>query len=207
MENRQQDVRGGAEAEVVKVRRESPSTVQVLFDDTGEVEMRRIGIMGIVVTVVLSLGLVALAAPAPDFSGTWELDRSRSIGLPPGMQQTMTVMQSGDKINLETKIVTAQGERVIKDVYTLDGKEAEFTPQGPQGPAGKGKRTAKWLPRGNGIVVSEETTVETPKGPVTSQLTRKWILSPDGTTLTIDMYHDNPNISFETKRIFVKKAS
>ena len=169
--------------------------------------MRRIGIMGIVVTVIFSLGLSALAAPAPDFSGTWELDRSRSIGLPPGMQQTMTVMQSGDKINLETKIVTAQGERVIKDVYTLDGKEAEFTPQGPQGPAGKGKRTAKWLPRGNGIVVSEETTVETPKGPVTSQLTRKWILSPDGTTLTIDMYHDNPNVSFETKRIFIKKAS
>lgn len=169
--------------------------------------MRRIGIMGIVVTVIFSLGLSALAAPAPDFSGTWELDRSRSIGLPPGMQQTMTVMQSGDKINLETKIITAQGERVVKDVYTLDGKEAEFTPQGPQGPAGTGKRTAKWLPRGNGIVVSEETTVETDKGPVTSQLTRKWILSPDGTTITIDMYHDTPRGSFETKRIFIKKAS
>jgi hypothetical protein len=83
---------------------------------------------------------------------------------------------------------------------------SEAGPQGPQGPAGKGKRTAKWLPRGNGIVVSEETTVETDKGPVTSQLTRKWILSPDGTTLTIDMYHDTPRGQFETKRIFIKKA-
>jgi hypothetical protein len=158
-----------------------------------------------VVAVVFSLGFSALA-DKPDFSGSWALDKNRSIGLPPGMDQTMTVVQSGDKIELETKLVTAQGERVIKDVYTLDGKEAEFTLQGPQGPVGKGKRTAKWLPRGNGIVVSEETTVETPKGPVTSQLTRKWILSPDGTTLTIAMYHDTPNGQFETKRIFIKKA-
>jgi hypothetical protein len=170
--------------------------------------MRRISVTaGIVVALVFTMGLQVLAATAPNFSGTWVLDRSRSIGLPPGMEQTMTVVQTGERVELETKIVTAQGERVIKDTYTLDGKEAEFTPQGPQGPAGKGKRTAKWLPRGNGIVVSEETTVETPKGVVTTQLTRKWIMSPDGTTLTIDMYHDGPNGSFETKRIFIKKAS
>ncbi len=168
--------------------------------------MRRIGVTVFVVTVVLSLGLIVLAADKPDFSGSWALDKSRSIGLPPGMDQTMTVVQTGDKIELETKLVTAQGERVVKDVYTLDGKEAEFTPQGPQGPAGKGKRKASWLPRGNGIVVNEETTVETDKGPVTQGLTRKWILSPDGTTLTIDMYHDTPRGQFETKRIFIKKA-
>lgn len=151
-------------------------------------------------------GLSAQAQAKPDFTGTWGMDRARSIGLPPGMEQTMTITQAGEKIGLETKIITAQGERIVKDAYTLDGKEAEFTPQGPQGPAGKGKRSASWLPRGNGIVVSEETTVETPKGVVTSQLTRKWIMSSDGTTLTIDMYHDGPNGSYETKRIFVKKA-
>ena len=167
--------------------------------------MRHTRMTGIVVAVVFSLGLVALA-DKPDFSGSWALDKDHSIGLPPGMDQMMTVVQSGDKIELETKLVTAQGERVVKDVYTLDGKEAEFTPQGPQGPAGKGKRTAKWLPRGNGIVVNEESTVETDKGPVTQQLTRKWILSPDGATLTIDMYHDTPRGQFETKRIFVRKA-
>ncbi|HKQ52454.1 MAG TPA: hypothetical protein VJT74_08805 [Pyrinomonadaceae bacterium] len=167
--------------------------------------MRRISMTLMIVAVVFSLGAGA-PADKPDFSGSWALDKNRSIGLPPGMDQMMTVVQSGDRVELETKLITAQGERVVKDVYTLDGKEAEFTPQGPQGPVGKGKRTAKWLPRGNGIVVNEETTVETPKGPVTSQLTRKWILSPDGTTLTIDMYHDTPNGQFETKRIFIKKA-
>lgn len=170
--------------------------------------MRRISMTGIrIVALVLTCGLSVAGMAAPDFSGTWVMDRSRSIGLPPGMEQTMTVTQTGEHLELETRLITAQGERVIKDTYTLDGKEAEFVPQGPQGPAGKGKRTAKWLPRGNGIVVSEETTVETPKGVVTSQLTRKWILSPDATTITIDMYYDGPNGSYETKRIFVRKTS
>jgi hypothetical protein len=145
------------------------------------------------------------AAQKPDFNGTWVMDRSRSIGMPPGMDQTMTVKQTGDHIEHETKLVTAQGERVLKDSYTLDGKEVEFTPQGMNGPTGKGKRKATWLPRGNGIVVNEESTTEGEKGPVTSQLARKWILSPDGTTLTIDMYYDTPNGSYETKRIFLKK--
>jgi hypothetical protein len=150
--------------------------------------------------------LSARAQEKPDFTGTWVMDRARSIGLPPGMEQTMTIAQAGEKIELKTKLITAQGERIVKDTYTLDGKEAEFTPQGTQGPTGKGKRSARWLPRGNGIVVSEETTVETAKGVVTSQLTRKWIMSPDGATLTIDMYFDGPNGSYETKRIFVKKT-
>ncbi|HYE65376.1 MAG TPA: hypothetical protein VD966_07330 [Pyrinomonadaceae bacterium] len=157
-----------------------------------------------VLLVALSNGV---AAAKPDFSGTWIMDRNRSIGLPPNMEQTMTVVHRVDKIELETKIVTAQGEQTIKDSYTLDGKETEFTPQGPGTPNNaKGKRTAKWLPRGNGIVISEETTFDGPNGQVTTQLTRKWILSPDGNTLTIDMYHDGPRGSFETKRIFVRKA-
>lgn len=87
----------------------------------------------------------------------------------------------------------------------LDGKEREFTPQTPpNAPPAKGKRTANWLPNGKGILVNEVSTSETPKGPITTQLTRKWTLSSDG-ELTIDMYYDNPNGSFETKRIFKKK--
>lgn len=161
------------------------------------------GVAVIVVMLVMCSGTVA--QQKPDFSGTWVMDRSRSIGLPPGMQQTMTVVQKGDQIDLETKLVSAQGERVIKDTYTLDGKEADYTTQGPSGPTGKGKRKATWLPRGNGIVVNEEAMMETEKGPVKTQLVRKWTMSPDGTTLTIDMYHDGPNVSYETKRIFLKK--
>ncbi|MDQ5846467.1 MAG: hypothetical protein M3539_14345, partial [Acidobacteriota bacterium] len=100
-------------------------------------------------------------------------------------------------------------ERTVKDSYILDGKERDFTPPlppnaPPNAPTAKGKRIGGWLPGGNGIVVNESTTTETPKGPVTNQLTRKWTLSSDG-ELIIDMYIDGPNGSFETKRIFKRQ--
>jgi hypothetical protein len=158
---------------------------------------------------MLVLSLLAMAAQKPNFSGSWTMDRDRSFGMPGNMRQTMTVTQTGDQIDLETKLIQPDSERIVKDSYVLDGKEREFTPQvpsnaSPNAPPSKGKRTANWLPNGKGIVVNEVTTNETPKGPVTSQLTRKWTLSNDG-ELTVDMYIDNPNGSFETKRIFTKK--
>jgi hypothetical protein len=52
--------------------------------------------------LVMTLCITAAAAKA-DFSGTWILDKSKSEGLPPGMDQTMTVVHTGDKLSLETK--------------------------------------------------------------------------------------------------------
>lgn len=156
-----------------------------------------------------ALLLLSMAAQKPNFSGSWTMERARSFGMPGNMQQSMTVNHTADQIELETKLIQPDNERTVKDSYILDGKEREFTPQvppnaPPTAPPPKGKRTANWLPNGKGIVVNEVTTNETPKGPVTSQLTRKWTLSNDG-ELIIDMYIDNPNGSFETKRIFIKK--
>jgi hypothetical protein len=129
--------------------------------------------------------------------------------MPGNMNQTMVVKHTGDSIELETKLMQPNNERIVKDSYLLDGKEHDFTPPAPpnappDAPAAKGKRTANWLPAGNGIVVNETTTTETPKGTVTAQLTRKWTLTSDG-ELIIDMYIDGPNGSFETKRIFKKQ--
>ena len=156
------------------------------------------------ITAVLLLSLLAVAVQKPNFSGSWVMDRARSFGMPGNMQQSMTVNHTADQIELETKLIQPDNERTVKDSYILDGKEREFTPQSQPGqPVPKGKRTANWLPNGNGIVVNEVTTAETPKGTVTSQLTRKWTFSNG--ELVIDMYIDNPNGSFETKRIFIKK--
>jgi hypothetical protein len=157
-------------------------------------------------TVVIALAFsLAVTAQKPSFSGTWSMDRNRSFGLPPDMQQTMMVTQTDDKIELETRLITSKGENSLRDSYFLDGQEREFTPQGSSGSTpGKGKRKAYWLSNGRGIVVEEETTAETQKGPETSQLTRKWTISNDG-ELIIDMYIDGPNRSYETKRIFKRK--
>lgn len=156
--------------------------------------------------VGLTLALSFSPAQKPNFSGTWAMDRARSFGLPPDVNQTMIVTQTDNKIELETKITNSKGENSIRDNYTMDGVERDFTPQNMAGPiAGStGKRKANWLPNGRGIVVEEETTTQTPNGTTKGHLTRKWSLSNDG-ELTIDLYIDDQRGSFETKRTFIKK--
>src|SRR5215207_8251866 len=154
---------------------------------------------------ILSLSVFALAATKPNFTGTWTMDRARSFGLPPDMNQTLTITHKENQIEFETKLIQPKNERSVKDTYTLDGKEYDFTPQTPPNqPPAKGKRTAVWLPGDKGIQVTEVTTAETPKGPVTTQVVRKWTISGQG-ELVIDMYIDNPNVSYEAKRIFIKQ--
>ena len=160
-------------------------------------------VIGCTVAVLCFLQ-IAPASSKPDFSGTWVLDKNRSFSNPPGLEQTLVVIHIGDQIKLESKQVTARGEQVINESYTLDGKETEFAPSGAQ-PGAKGKRKASWLPDGRGVVIEDHITSDSPKGPVTQQVTRKWTLSPDRSTLTIDYYFDDQRGSFEAKRVFVKK--
>jgi imidazolonepropionase-like amidohydrolase len=139
------------------------------------------------------------------FSGTWTLDKNASEGLPPGMDQVMTVVQTGDKLSVETKLMSDQGEQVVPDSYILNGQEVDFTPPTPGGQGGKGKRTSKLGADGNTIEVTESATFETPDGPANVKATRKWTLSPDGKTLKIDMTVEGPNGTQVLKRTFVRK--
>lgn len=158
---------------------------------------------------VLLAAVCVYAAARPNFTGTWELDQTRSHSLPQDVRQTMTVKHDGDRVSVETKITSAQGDRVVKDEYTLDGKEAEFTPPPPPNappdakPA-KGKRAGRWLPNDKGFLVEEEITNETPQGPQTLTVARKWIRWPDG-TMSIEIIQDTPRGTFNSKRVFVKK--
>jgi hypothetical protein len=159
--------------------------------------------------LVLVVCLFVMAMPKANFNGAWVMDRGRSFGLPGNMQQTMTVTQTEDQIEVETRLIQPDNERTVKDTFVFDGKEHEFTPPTPtnappNAPPAKGKRTANWLPDGRGIVVNEVVTTETPKGPVTTQVTNKWTFTGAG-ELTIALYVDGPNGSYEAKRIFTKK--
>lgn len=161
--------------------------------------------MFLILVAIMSFTVLALAAAKPNFSGTWTMDRARSFGLPGDMNQTLTVNQKDDLIELETKLIQPNNERTVKDTYTLDGKEYDYTPLAPPNqPQPKGKRTAVWLPGDRGVQVTEIVTAESPKGPVQTQTVRKWTISGQG-ELVIDMYVDNPNFSYEAKRIFTKK--
>ena len=159
----------------------------------------------LITVTIFVLSVLALAAAKPDFTGTWKMDRARSYGLPPDMTQVLTIAQKGDQIELETKLIQPNNERTIKDSITLDGKEYDFRPSVPPNqPPAKGKRTALWLPGDRGIQVTDVTTAETPKGPEKTQTVRKWTISNSG-ELIVDMYVDNPNVSYEARRIFIKQ--
>ena len=162
------------------------------------------GSVAVLALVALSL-VVASAAAKADFSGKWVLDKAKSEGLPPNIEQTMTITQTGDKIELENKITGPQGEFTVKDSYTADGKEADFTPQGPQGAMGKGKRTAKWSADGAALEVSETATIDGPNGPDEVSATRKWTLAADGKTMTIELTFNGEQGTQKTKRVFVKQ--
>jgi hypothetical protein len=158
----------------------------------------------LITVTIFVLSVFALAATKPDFTGTWKMDRARSYGLPPDMTQILTIAQKGDQIELETKIIQPNNERTVKDTITLDGKEYDFTPAvAPNQPPAKGKRTAIWLPGDRGVQITDVTTSETPKGPVKVQTVRKWTISSGG-EMIVDMYVDNPNVSYEARRIFIK---
>jgi len=107
------------------------------------------------------------------------------------------------------KVVTPQGERVIKEAYTLDAKETEFAPPVPpnapkDAPAPKGKRTARWMANDKGFMIEDEVVNQTPQGPETVLIARKWMQWPDG-TLSIETITERGGNAFNNKRVFVKK--
>lgn len=146
------------------------------------------------------------AAQKPDLSGTWVLDKTRSEGLPPGFDQTMTIKQAGDSVDIVAKMSGPQGEREIKDQFVLDGKETDYTPPPAPGVEVKrAKRTPKWSADGKGFDLLEDATIDGPEGMVNFKFTRHWQLSEDGKTLTVDVSMDGPRGVRKSKRVYTRK--
>jgi hypothetical protein len=153
------------------------------------------------IPVLLCIFCVGLAAQKVDLTGTWALDKDKSFNNGPGFDQTMTITHTGGKVKLDARQKTPRGETNINEDFTLDGKEAEFAPQGAQ-PNAKGNRKAIWLPNSRGILVNDEISVD---GKLVRQVTRKMTLSADGKVLTVDIFLDDPQRgSFEIKRVYNK---
>jgi hypothetical protein len=154
--------------------------------------------------VLLFAASFAIAAPKADFNGKWMMDRDKSEGMPPGMDQVMIIKQAGDMINLDTRVLPdEQLGYTQSDVYVLNGQETVYTPR-RGGVDGKGKRTAKWIDEGMGIEVVEDVSFDTPQGKLDIQYIRKWLMSADGKSITIEMSQKDAKGTTRTKRIFMK---
>lgn len=155
--------------------------------------------------ILLSLSLLALAADKANFSGLWVMDKSKSEGLPPNMDQKMKLTQEGDKLELATDLFVDDNVNTVHDEYSINGKEVEFTSRLSTGEETKGKRVAKWNADGKGFEVNEESVFETPDGKVTVTLQRKWQMSADGKTVVIELNRKGPEGAITTKRTFNRK--
>ncbi|MFN2596255.1 MAG: hypothetical protein ABR563_03615 [Pyrinomonadaceae bacterium] len=154
-----------------------------------------------------ALVAVSVAAAAkPNFAGTWALDTAKSeCGQRGCNAETLTVKQDGDKIDVERKITTQQGDRTSNDSYVADGKEGEFTMQ-MMGNSQKGKRTTKWSADGSALEIKETASFQTPDGnTVNTEGNIKWTLSGDGKTLTIEQTRTSPRGTQTTRRVFNKQ--
>jgi hypothetical protein len=162
-----------------------------------------------ILAATLILGAApGLATPATqtDFTGTWVLDASRSEGLPEGIEQTMAVTHSGDRIEIETHTATPMGERQTQDVYVLDGVETDFQTVFNVDITATGRRTSRWSEGHRGFQATEQSEVRGPEGQEgTISVVRTWTLAPDGNTLTIEMQISGPPGEMTTTRVFTRQ--
>jgi hypothetical protein len=161
-----------------------------------------------VALAALALAASAAAAAKANFTGTWVLDLSRSEGLPFGLEQTVTITQDGDKLDLVLKQKTPQGERTVSESFMIDGKQAAFNPPAPppsQPQPRNGKRTARWL-GDNSLEIHDTWDVDTPDGLDTMELKRRWTLAPDGKTFTVEQSFKGMLGLSQTKRMYVKQG-
>jgi hypothetical protein len=159
--------------------------------------MRNKLLLASVIALLIVVG-TGYAEGQVNLSGTWALDKDKSFSNGPEFDQTMTISQSGGKVKLDGKQKSPRGEVTINEEYSIDGKEADFTP--PTQPNAKGKRKASWLANGRGVIVEDEIN----DGQTTRRIARKMTLSADGNVLTVDYFIDDSRNSYEMKRVYKK---
>lgn len=119
---------------------------------------------------VMTIFLIAGAAPVANFSGTWKLDKGRSQNLPPSFQKassaSLIIEHSGSSMNITHKLVINDEERVAwQRSYTLDGQPRASSP----GPNVQGTATiaGRYIKAGNALELTAVRQIEADGQPVT----------------------------------------
>jgi hypothetical protein len=141
------------------------------------------------------LSLLPGVASSLGFEGNWTLDSGRSSVLPPGMEQTMSIVSDGADLKVTTVIVSDFGERTQEDRYVFDGAEHDARSPG----AGSGTRVAT---RSDDRNFSASDRLKGPNGKTIIE--RAWSLSADGQELTIELTSNGFAGRSQTRRIFVR---
>lgn len=139
----------------------------------------------------------ASAVAAPNFSGEWKLDLSRSQygAVPAPVAVTRKITEQGVSLSWSTYQKSAQREATTELKYTTDGKECINKVTN-----GEAKGTAKW--QGDALVIESSQQIQGAE--LKSRET--WTLSADGKTLTVVTHLSLPQQGeFDVKQVFEKQ--
>jgi hypothetical protein len=163
---------------------------------------------------------LATQAAAPNFAGTWSLDKSKSQGLNPRLQNAESVSwnitQTDKEITIEEKVAGGQmggpgaggpggGGRGMGGgfggprTFNLDGTETS-------GDTGRGKfvRKATVSSDGKTLELVTKSTFQGPEGEVTMNSNDKLSLSADGKVLTVVRHSEGPRGAQDSTLVFNK---
>jgi len=167
--------------------------------------MRRLN-LGLALLTAFAFVLVVNAAPAPNFAGTWVLDKSKTQNLPRQWENaasvTMDIKQDDKQITVETK---AEGSQFPSQPYTynLDGTESNVEVQGRM--PGKAILKATWAKDGNTLELNRKQTGTFNGQEVSFTTDEKLTLNEGGKVLTIARASESPRGKQESTLVFNKK--
>lgn len=146
-----------------------------------------------------------VASAQGNFSGKWAIDKSRSTDIAPLSDVSMTIVQSGQKVTVSQRLVTPQGVMTPKDDFILNGSTQDIMLDGPNGTRAKGKRSAKKIDGGFESV--DEGTFKPERFPeaITVKTTRRWTLSGDGRTMTLEITRGSKLGTQNSRRVFTRQ--
>lgn len=178
--------------------------------------------LGMMSALVIALAVHA-AAPA-NFAGTWTLDKSKSQGLNPRLQNAESVSwvitQTDKEITIEEKVTGGAppanmggGDRPAGGggqgrgmggfggprTFNLDGSETSAD-------TGRGKTARKATVSADGktLELTSKSTFQGQEGEITATTTEKLQLSGDGKTLTVNRHSESPRGAQDSTLVFNK---
>lgn len=158
---------------------------------------------GLVLVFVFTFG-ASLASAQSDLSGKWVLDQSRSTDIAPWTGISMTITQKGTKVAVLQKFALSTGEESRNDTFVLNGSTQGVMLDGPNKSRAKGKRTSRKIDGGFESVDEGTFTAPGMSRAVTVKTSRKWQLSSDGKTLTLDITRASELGTRESHRVFTR---
>lgn len=141
--------------------------------------------------------LATCAFGAPNLTGDWKLDLSRSQygSVPAPVAVTRKIKHEGVSLSMSTYQKTPQRESTSELNYTTDGKVCVN-----QVSTGEAKGTAKW--EGDRLVIESSQQVQGAE----LKSREVWTLSSDGRTLIIMTHLTLPQQGeFDVKQVFAKQ--